>query len=340
MSRTKIVLAAIGGVSAVAALGMAYMVWTAVQRKGELNDELSSAVATVENISRAKVYPSKKSILAVGSNVTEVAQWKEEVFRLVSAGDRVYEKTTAPAFKNFMVSEAKRLAALPGGADGKIAKATFTFGPFKDYIFEGKMPSESTLAELQRKWDDVVFIIETLGAAGISEITDIQQKTIEAPKEEAPKGRKARNRRRAKNRKNAENDAKKLPAVNVWNISFETRPAGYVKTLNAFAVSERFAVVSDVSVARKNDAIVTALGGEEKKEGSSSPQSGRRRRRTAVSAEKDADSAEKLKNGVVTDPSTDEPLKISMTVSVYDFRTLEKTDDSAEEDSGKKGEAK
>ncbi len=346
MSRTKMILAAMGGISLLGVLAMAYLVWTAVQRKGELDDELSGAVATVESLSRAKVYPSKASILAVASNVTRVAEWKDEVFRLVSAGDRVYEKTTAPAFKNFMVSEAKRLAALPGEADGKIAKAAFTFGPFKDYIFEGKMPSEQSLGDLQRKWDDVVFIIETLGGAGISEITDIQAKAVEMPKEEETGKKRNARKRRMKAKKAEDADAKKLPVVNAWTVAFETRPAGYVKTLNAFALSERFAVVEDVTVTRKADAVVAALGGEEKKE-ENVRQSGRRRRRAGSLAEpKDGDDAARLKDGVVTDPSLDEPLKVFMTVKVYDFRTLEAEekeiadDGAAGKDSKKKGASK
>lgn len=340
MSKTKIILSAVGGVCLLGVLAMVFMVWTALQRKGEVTDDLLSATSSVESLSRAKVYPGKASILAVESNVTKVVEWKDDVFRLVSAGDRVYEKTTAPAFKNFMVGEAKRLAGLPGGADGKIAKPDFTFGPFKDFIFEGKMPADSELGDLQRKWDDLVFIVETLASAGISELTDIQVKVVEKPKEEAPKKRNVRNKRRSKAKKGDEESAKKLPAVNVWTVSFETRPEGYVKTLNAFALSERFAVVSDVSVTRKVDAVAAALGGEVKKD-EPTLQTSRRRRRGAAAAEKnEGGDVSKLKDGVVTDPASDEPLVISMAVAVYDFRSLERSGEPAEEDSGKKGDLK
>ena len=128
--------------------------------------------------------------------------------------------------------------------------------------------------------------------------------------------------------------------MNAWAVSFETRPAGYVKMLNSFALSKRFAAVGDVAVTRKGDGIAAALGGEQKKD-EASRQTGRRRRRGASLSESDRDeSSQKLKDGIVTDPATDEPLKVSMTVEIYDFRSLETDETHEEEDSKTKGESK
>lgn len=337
MSNTRKILAAIGGGALIATLAAAYLVWTAYQGRNELADELAGAVSQIESLSRAKIYACKESVDEIAADVGKVAGWKDEVFSLVSAGDRVYEKTTAPAFKNFVVGEAKRLSGLSGD-DGKIIGDGFSFGPFKDYIFEGKMPGEAALPELQRQWDDVVFMIETLAASGISRITEIKLLPPEEPKVDMSKKRNAKNRKRHGAKKDIQEEEKN-PVVNPWSVSFETRPAGYVKTLNAFALSPRFAVVGGAAVSRKADVIAEALGGAEKKD-ETPRQTGRRRRRAVSFAKEEVvDVSEKLKNGVVTDPALDEPLKITMKLKIYDFRTLENPAVDADAD-GKKGASK
>jgi hypothetical protein len=338
MNKTKIILSATGGVALLGVLVMSYLLWTAFQQKSELQEELSSALNAVESLSRAKVYPGNGSILAIGSNVTKIVEWKEDVFRFVSAGDRVYQKTSASAFKNYIVDEAKRLQNLPGSAEGKIMKKDFAFGPFKEYVFSGSMPLESSLLNLQRQWDDIVFVVETLASAQVSEILDIQYKVSEAPKENEDAGNKKRNKRRAKAKKQ-DVDEKKLPKVNEWLVTFEAKPSAFVKILNTFAVSERFSVVGDISLNRKKDSIVEALGAEEDKE-ATSRRTSRRRRSSSQQQSVQPDESKNVKNGIVTDPQADEPLVVSMAVKIYDFRTLESTEEKSEGGVQEKGDVK
>jgi hypothetical protein len=329
MNKSKIILASTGGVIAVAVLAMAFFVWSsfaaktaAIEGDDEGNDGLDTVVSAAQTLSRKPVFPSAASVRAIESNMTALAEWKDAAHKLIAAGDRVYEKTTTAAFKAFIVEDAKRLGSLPGAVNGALVKSDFAFGPFKGYIAEGKMPSDAQLAELQRRWDDVALITETLAAAGIAELVDVQYKAKEEPKEEVRDNKKGR--RSAQRRPAAKAEPEVAPpAAYTYVFVFNTRPAAFVKALNALETGERFTVVEDFSFVRERDVIAEALGGDEKKEAASAGgRRGRRGRRAAVvEEEKKEDSP--ANNGIVTDPVLDAPFKVQMTVSVYDFRSLE-----------------
>lgn len=353
MSKTKMILAATGGLMGVVVLVLAFLVWNAFSAKTaaiegdeeEGTDGLETVVAKAEELSRKPVYPCAASVTAVESNRNLIAVWSADAFKLVSRGDRVFDaKTTAAAFKAFIVGDAKRIAALPGAADGRIAKADFAFGPFKDYITEGKMPADNQLPELQRRWDDVVSVIETLSACGAAEITDVQVR--ESPRAEEPakagagKKKAADKTRKTRNGKEAQDDAKK-PAAGTYVFAFRAKPAAFVKVINALEVCERFTVVDDFSFTRPADAVADALGGDEKKadqRGRAPVRSGRRRGgRRGIAEEEKKPEEEQPRNRLVTDPAADEPLSVTMTVSVYDFHSLEDDEPAAD---AKKGVSK
>ena len=328
MNKSKIILASTGGVIGIAVLGMAFFVWSsfsakvaAVEGDDEGNDGLDTVVSAAQSLSRKPIFPSVQSVNAIESNATLVTEWKDEAVKLAAVGDRIFEKTTTAAFKAFIVDDAKRLSSLPGAVNGVLVKSDFAFGPFKGYIAEGKMPADSQLAELQRRWDDVVTVTEVLAKSGIAELVDVQFKAKEAPKEEET-AKVAKGRRPA--RRNAAAVEKKAtvePAAFSYVFVFNTRPAGFVKVLNALETSERFVVVEDFSFVRERDVIAEALGGDEKKQAASSGRRGRRGRRAAFEEEEKKE--EEPKGGIITDPVLDAPFKVTMTVTVYDFRSLE-----------------
>lgn len=335
MNKSKIVLAATGGVIGIAVLVMAFLVWRAYAAKvaaaegDEENEGLETVVENANRLSRKPVYPCAASVEAIASNRASAAAWKDEAFKLASRGDRPVKPMTAAQFKTDMVTEAKRLVGLPGGVQGKIAKPDFPFGPFREYIAEGKMPSESRIPELQRQWDDLTLIVETLSGCGVSELVDVQlkAKVEEKPDEVAAKGK----RRPVRNRKAEEEATASAPSEQGYVITFTTRPLGFVKCINAFETCERFCVVEDFSFLRENDVIATALGGGDKKEAAAQQSGGRRRRRGQAEVQK-AEDGEKPKNGIITDPLLDAPFKVTLTVSTYDFKTLQDAPKENEED--------
>ena len=345
MSKNRMILAAVGGVIAVAtvvAAAFAYLAYAAKVAAVEGDDEtegLESVVEKARRLSTAPVYPCQASVKEIEENAEKVAEWLSAMRKAAAAGDRAFEKTSPAAFKTFIVRDAKRLAALPGGVDGVIAAADFAFGPFKNFIAGGDMPAEKQVPELQRRWDDVATVVETLSACGVRELKDVQFKAEDDAAKKAAEEANAKPRKgaRRQQRKGAAPSASQSPsAAYSYVFSFTARAPAIVKVVNAFATCERFVTVDELHFRRDRDAMAEALGGEANKKNEAQAQSGRRRRRggggspTAEAAE-----APKVPDGIVTDPVLAEPFTVTMTVTVHDFRSLEESDkDKAEE--GKK----
>ena len=352
MNKTKMILAGTGGAIGLVVLVMAFLTWRAWSEKTaaiEGDDEegidgLETVMSKAQGLSsltaKHPVFPSAASVTEIDSNRTAVAEWQKEAMKLASSGDRAYAATTPAAFKTFIVSDAKRLMSLPGKVAGLLMKPDFAFGPFKAYIAEGKMPADAELKELQRRWDDVATLAETLAACGVSELTDVQFKDAKAaePTPEADaRGKKQRPNRKA----NADGKAEaKGPSAYTYVISFATKPAGFVKVMNALTTSERFVAVDGFTFSRTKDAVAEALGGDEKKNEAKQATGRRGRRRAAVVEEKKEDDNAK-KSGIVTDPILDDPIAVVMTVTVYDYRSLEEEPETDEASAAaKKGAAK
>lgn len=293
MNKTKMTVVIVGGVAGLLVLAAAFLAWNASSAKtvaleGDYEegiDGLETVRDQVGSLSRKPIYPCAESVTAIASNRTLVTEWEQEARKLASKGDKIFEQTTPPAFKAFIVADAKRLLEAPGAVAGKIAKPDFAFGPFKGYIAEGKMPEQAELAALQRQWDDVSTVVEILEASGIAELRDVAF------------------------------GASKPPAYS-YVFTFAAKPSAFVKAINALEVAERFIVVDDFGLSRASDVIAEALGGDEKKSGSS----GRRRRGRAV---EEAKAEAKQPGGVVTDPQQDAPLTVTLSLTVHDFGSLE-----------------
>ena len=337
MNKTKMILAGIGGAAGLAVLVLAFLVWQAFSAKTaaiEGDDEegidgLETVEARAQGLSRKPVYPCAKSVDAISANQAAIDDWCKEGLKLAARGDKVFEKTTAPKFKAFLVADAHRIAGLPGGVGGKLVKPDFAFGPFKDYIVEGKMPAETELGTLQRQWDDVATIAEMLATNGVAELVDVQ--FAAAKKDEGHETKDARRGKADKRKGSANSNTQTLKHSNTsysYVFTFAAKPAAFIRTLNELEASERFITVDSFTFARPVDVIAAALGGDDKKS-AEAPGAGRRGRRGRRGAEQSAPAAEngggtaEDKNGLVTDPMKDDPLTVTMTVTVHDFRSLE-----------------
>lgn len=342
MSKSRIILAATGGVIALLAVIAAVFVYLSYSAKvaavegDDENEGLESVVARVQKLSGADIYPCDKSVKALDENSEKVAEWLKSVRSSAASGDRTFPKTTPAAFKTFLVNDAKRLASLPGGVSGAIARPEFAFGPFANFITGGEMPSEAKLADLQRSWDDITVIVETLADCGVSELVDIQTKVAEQKpevKEDARSRRKARRQQRNKKNKAAKADDQPqgLSSANTYVFVFAARPQAIVKAVNAFVTCERFVTIDDFSFNRARDVIAEALTVDDKKADAASGRGRRRRRGAAAQDLQSDDEAAPASDGVVTDPVRDAPLNVTMTLTVHDFRSLETVEKSEEE---------
>ncbi len=332
MNRTKTILAAVGGVALVAVAAAGYFAWLQqASRTAALEGDDDGAVGLdtvtekVQRLMGKKVFPGAESVKLLTESREDVAAWRDEALSFAARGDRRLAPTTDAAFKEFIVGDARRLRAMPDGRGRKTLDAAFDFGEFKPYIAEGKMPEQASLKALQRKWDDVSTIIETLSACGVESLTSIREKAPEQPKEETPAPKRGQKRRPAAKAADASrSDSGVQPVAHTYVVACKTHPDSFVKALDELATCERFTVVSDVSIRREKDRVAEGLGAGEKKEESAS--SGRRRRRPSAAeaaARTEKKDEEPALFKLVADPVSEPPLEVRLTVTVYDFGSAE-----------------
>lgn len=328
MNKTKMMLTATAGAMALVVLVMAFFTWDAFSSRtaalegdeAEGTEGLNGVMMRAQTLSRKSVYPCAASLKAIESNTVAVAEWRKEAGKLCSRGDRTYEKTTPAALKETLRKDAERLAHLPGAAGGRLVKEDFDFGPFKDYISGGKLPSEAEAPELQRRWDDVATVVEMLAQSGIAELTGVQFAKAEPTVVQLKDKQRKKPAPRRPSRK-AEAEPKQGDAVvHTYVISFAAKPAAFVRAMNAFVTCERFVTVEDFSFSRAKDAVAEALGAEDRQTKTTASGTSRRRRRPLAESREEEN---KPKSNVVTDPQLDAPVNFSLTVSVRDCRSLE-----------------
>ena len=343
MNKTKMILAGTGGAIGLVVLVLGFLVWQAFSAKTaaiegddeEGTDGLETVEARAQSMSRKPVYPCAASLSAIAANQKAVDDWRKDGLSLAARGDKVFPKTTPAQFKTDLVADARRLAELPGKANGKLVKPDFAFGPFKDYIVEGKMPAEAELGELQRKWDDVATVTELLVTNGIAELVDVQFKA--AAKKDEPETKSDGRGEKKKGQKTKDKGQRPMsdvpsPLSFSYVFTFAAKPAAFIRTLNALESCERFITVDDFSFVRPGDVIAESLGGDEKKAAEAQASGGRRGRRGRRGGEQpdataprgeDAAGTVNGRNRIVTDPLLDAPMTVTMTVTVHDFRSLE-----------------
>lgn len=331
MSKTKITLAAVGGISGVAVLAAGVFLYlqmsarTTALEGDEETDGLETVQAKAERLMRQTVRPCDESVKELAASRVEILAWKDETFRFASRGDRPITELSDAAFKEFLIQDSKRLLGLPQGTTNKTLEATFEFGPFKSYISEGKMPELENLKTLQRNWDDLALIIETLSSCGIARVTAIDLAKATVSQEEAAPAK--TNKKAKKTKKSAEPAFK--PASFTYSVSCLARPAAFVKALNAFQTIERFVAVDDFSIRRGKDELAEALGGDKREE--AAPTSRRGRRRAARAEEEDEKKSEETGILTLADPQKEQPFEVTLTLTVHDFRSLEETPKEEEE---------
>jgi len=333
MNKSKIILASVGGVTLLVSLALAYFIWSALSEKGERSDELDGAIRAAVELSNLPIYPGPDGIQAYKTNAEAYVEWREEAMKVVTIGDIPSNTTTPPAMKARFVEESRRLALLPGGVEGRIVKPDFPFG-FREFVIEDKLPAQEDIARLQREWFDVSTVVKELSASGVIEITDITV-VASAPAAEEPQreGRQRKKGAKKQVKKDVSTD-EAGPAVTRMRVDFLTKPQGLVAVANALMKSKRFIVVDDFSFTHERDIIAEKIGGEQNKASEAQAGRGGRRGRRAQQEEPAEDSAAaEAQTGVVTDPQTAPALKVSMSISVYDFRSLygEKAESETEE---------
>ena len=321
LSKNQIVLAATGGVTAVAVLVLGYLLYGAYSAGAEAAEELESMSMSVRQLTTAKVAPTAASLKAIASNQTAMVEWREAILATLADGDVAFTDATDEAtFKQQMVDDARVLAKLPGERDGVLVAPDFAFG-FKDYIVGGELPTKESLPQLRRQWFDLKLFVNQLAACGVAELTKIEVQETKAaePVAQAPRpGMKKPLKKNVKPEKPAFSRESYL-------LEFRARPWALVKTINALTTMPRFTVVDSFEFFRPNDMIGTALASDDRQEEQKT--SRRRRRRSEAAAEGATDEEQaptaNARKGMVNDPLREDPFVVRLKLSTYDFGTKE-----------------
>ncbi len=313
-------LGAVGaGVFVLCAGVLGYMLYSAWAEKGEAEQTLQGQTDAFRRYNEAAVFPSKASIASVKSNGTSYAAWHESAVAFASRGDRAFPPESPSIFKQRLQSEVRRMVALNGGVDGKIAAPTFLFG-FEQFLGEGGvLPKNEEVPLLAAQLDTIAHVVDIFAEAGILEVKAVRRIAVQPDAEKEASARpKRKNARKAAPKAEAEG-----PKETCLKYAFEftTRPAALVAVLNGLTASERFMTVKDLSFHQTADVIsdrLSAIEAAAQKAAGGRPASARRRGRRGA-ADADAASGAAKADPLVVDPELDAPILVTFTLEVRDF---------------------
>lgn len=328
-------LGAVGaGVFVLCAGGLGFGVYLAWDGRCEAEQALESAVGGFRGHYEAAVFPSKRSLDSVVSNKVSYTDWYESALALAARGDRSFPVEMPPIFKQRLQREVRRMAALAGGVDGKIAAPAFLFG-FEQYLGEGGvLPQEQDVPRLAVQLDTIAQVVDIFAEVGVLEVKAIQRiEKKAASDEEEDEG--ARRPAKAKKGAGKEADAPQETCL-AYAFEFTARPAALVAVLNRLTACPRFMTVKNLSFRETADMIVEHLNAVENaknQKASARGASGRRGRRGAPVAAEGASQggAEAAVNPLVVDPELDAPIQVNFTLEVRDFGRAAATAPAAED---------
>ena len=308
------------GVFVLCAGGLGFGAYLAWSGRCEAEEELEAAVGGFRSHYEAAVFPSKRSLDSVLSNKVSYTDWHASALALAARGDRKFPVELPPIFKQRLQREVRRMAALAGGVEGKIAAPAFLFG-FEQYLGEGGvLPQEQDVPRLTVQLDTITQVVDMFAEVGVLEVKAIRRIEQKAAAEEEDDGA----RRPAKTKKGAgkEADAPQETCL-AYAFEFTARPAALVAVLNRLTSCPRFMTVKNLSFRETADVIVEHLNAVENvknQKASGRGATGRRGRRGAVAAESAAQgAAEAAINPLVVDPELDAPIQVNFTLEVRDF---------------------
>ena len=341
MTKQQMVGAVCGGVFVLCAGAMGWFLYDAATQRAEAEEQLVNERDAFTRFNDSAVFPSKKSIADVKSNETSYAEWHAAALALAARGDRPVVVPEEPSvFKQRLQAEVKRLSELPGSVGGKICANGFFFG-FEQYLGEsGVLPQAADVPRLTVQLDTISRVVDMFAEAGVCEVKSIQRIEAKADEDEdAPRAKK----KGAK--KATDEDAGPKMTCLEYGLEFTVRPSAFVKVFNGLTADTRFCVVRNVSFKQSSDTIIDRLAAVEAAaaQAASASQAGARRRRRGASAQQDdaqKKPEEKKIDRLVSDPETDAPVQVSLTLAVYDFGMGAQTKPTAEEPVPEKKEEK
>lgn len=339
MNKTQKILAAIGGVIVFAALAAGVFAWMSRSAKiarieGDPESDIKglSAVINEENgILSNKLAPCEANRNSLKTSSSRLNAWRESALVAASVGGRNAIDGSKDKFTEIVDIDSDVIKSwVPDGTTNSFVAAAYDFSAFKPSGVK-----EESLDDLKAKWDDAKMILKTLCDSGAVSLENISVKAaVDSMKneKEANKPRNSRNR-------NAKTVVAAKPSrAFTYVVTYRTRPPAFVRALETFATTTNRFVVVDAFTITRNDTITaacdqTAVIEKKKKEAEEAERKRRQeeRQRMRESKRKGVDFvAQTVEEPAshdeftpVTDPATEDPVTVTMTVSVHDFSSVE-----------------
>lgn len=320
-SKNKAIFSSLGGIFVAGAGILGWMLWDKLAFADEAAQELASEESKYTGHSTAKVFPCKASLDSIKTNRQSYIEWYDASIKAVSAADKAPSTETPAAFKQRLTQAVANMKSLEGGLEGRIASQTFLFG-FDKYLGENTtMPPDKDVPRLAAELDTIVHIVNLLSESEIVEVRKIDR--LNDVVENAEPVQQAGRRRPAK-KKATETEGPKTTVLK-YNLEFTTRPIGLVEVLNRLSSDPNFITITDFSMRDTSDTIVEKFSASDSAKAMQAQGSSRRRRSNMAAAFGLAPAAEqkkeepKLAHRLVTDPESDAPIYVTMTLTVTDF---------------------
>lgn len=317
LTKNQTIMCAIGGVAAVGTCALVCLLFSAMSEKSEAAESLEHSRMSIQTSKVKSVEEGRRTLAVLEANRSNLVAWCQMATNLAARGDQARDaQVTEAAFQQMIKTDARRLAALPGTVAGKLVKPEFDFG-HKDYVQGDRIPEKAELPTLQRRWFDIVRMVEMLAKGEVGEIVSIEVSTPKDAAAPADRGFSSRGRTVA---------AKPGFTRETYTLEFLATSPALVAAVNGFTADPRFFVLESLSFVRSADELVERLTVDKEKEAKEQQRmTSRRRRRQEAERAKAAPVQEEVKGQVVTDPELAAPFKVRIRVSTYDFGSREAT---------------
>ena len=318
MKRNQITLIVCGVLLAGACAAAGWFLFTALADKNAAAAERNLAYEELQNIYRAKVFPSDENISRVAKDEETLEAWLASASNLVHKGDLQIQKMTPTGFKQTLTATVRKLSAQPGSVQGKVVAAGFNFG-FDQYLGQSdSLPQAEYVDRLVAQLEIIEQVCEELYTANILELKAISREVFDVAKSDDGEQRSESSGRRTGRRGDrGSDDAQQAKAAAVssehiasqrFTFEFQARPEAFIEVLNRLAKMELFAVVADVEVTKSADSLAAFNA---KKSGTGGV-------KDAAKAEVDLATVPHIER-VVTDPGREPPVNVKLNIDVYSF---------------------
>jgi hypothetical protein len=316
MKRHHVTLIACGVLLAAVCAAAGWFLFTAMAAKNAAAEERNQAYEELQNIYRAKVFPSKENIARVAKDQETLETWLSTASNLVHQGDLHIDQKTPTSFKQTLTATVRKLSAQPGSAQGKVVAPGFNFG-FDQYLGQSdSLPAPEHVDRLTAQLEIIEKICAELYAANILELKSVSREAFDTAKADGGDQQDDSSSRRRRRDRSADVQqtrgtsaaSSEYTAKQRFTFEFQARPAAFIEVLNRLAKMELFAVVAEVEVLKSADPLAAY----------NAKKSGTGAKDGAKAAEVDLATVPHVER-VVTDPEREPPVNVKLDIDVYSF---------------------